>query len=60
MGPVCGEQGGREGGRKALRGLGVSPQEGVMEASLKEGLLMLGESLAPLLLAEMLCWAAAV
>lgn len=54
MGPVCGERGGREGGRKALRGLGVSPQEGVMEASLKEGLLMLGESLAPLLLAEML------
>lgn len=51
VGPVCGEQGGR---RKALRGLGVSPQEGVMEAFLKEGLLMLGESLAPLLLAEML------
>lgn len=38
---VCGEQGGREGGRKALWGLGVSPQERVLEAPMREGLLKL-------------------
>lgn len=44
---MCGEQGGREGGRKALWGLGVSPQEGVLEAPLREGLLKLSGPWVP-------------